>query len=116
MVIRRLHVRDQSANAQQMVPRRWCRDTPALGSLCSPQAGCQYTEPVLLMMVRCTSSSRGDAAEQEADDIVNYFPWPALDSGPAQDLRLVARLVPEAMNQAFEYTVPNPDDRVEWAL
>ena len=90
------------------------------GSACSPQAGCQYTEPVL-----ADDGSGADIVipavmlpKQEADDIVNYFRCGKLPiQGRPQTCAWSPDWSQEAMVQAsLEYTVPNPDDRVEWEL
>ena len=112
----------KARNAQQMgatalvVADNLC----VCGSACSPQAGCQYTEPVL-----ADDGSGADIVipavmlpKQEADDIVNYFRCGKLPiQGRPQTCAWSPDWSQEAMVQAsLEYTVPNPDDRVEWEL
>ena len=112
----------KARNAQQMgatalvVADNLC----VCGSACSPQAGCQYTEPVL-----ADDGSGADIVipavmlpKQEADDIVNYFRCGQLSiQGRPKTCAWSPDWSQEAMVQAsLEYTVPNPDDRVEWEL
>mmetsp|Transcript_4710 Transcript_4710/g.11755 ORF Transcript_4710/g.11755 Transcript_4710/m.11755 type:complete len:531 (-) Transcript_4710:44-1636(-) len=112
----------KARNAQQMgatalvVADNLC----VCGAPCSPQAGCQYTEPVL-----ADDGSGADIVipavmlpKQEADDIVNYFRCGKLPiQGRPQTCAWSPDWSQEATVQAsLEYTVPNPDDRVEWEL
>ena len=110
----RLHLVTKARNAQQMgatalvVADNLC----VCGSACSPQAGCQYTEPVL-----ADDGSGADIVipavmlpKQEADDIVNYFRCGKLPiQGRPQTCAWSPDWSQEAMVQAsLEYTVPNP--------
>ena len=77
---------------------------------CSPQAGCQYTEPVL-----ADDGSGADIVipavmlpKQEADDIVNYFRFTSSIQGRPQTCAPGRQIGPrEAMVQADVEQDPN---------
>lgn len=111
----------KARNAQQMgatalvVADNLC----VCGAPCSPQAGCQYTEPVL-----ADDGSGADIVipavmlpKQEADDIVNYFRCGQLSiQGRPKTCAWQEWSQGATVQASLEYTVPNPDDRVEWEL
>jgi len=85
------------------------------GEECEPQQTCQATEPVL--------SDDGSGADvsipavmlhkQDGEALEAYYLCGALDGGECAKDWTPEKAVVQA---SLEYTVPNPDDRVEWEL
>lgn len=111
----------KARNAQQMgATALVVADTMCVcGAQCSPQSGCQYTEPIL--------ADDGSGADitipavmlpmQEADVIRDYFKCGEIHVQGRPATCAWKEGSQEAVVQAsLEYTVPHPDDRVEWEL